>query len=177
MRRVNYGPVNWYHSTPSLLHLILLLSKSKVSSHHRGSLFRLEHLKVPSASLSPQAWRISSLLCPLATPLPRPQGPNRAETTPGPAFIVLGSLSISVPISVVSQDIISAAPLHLFVHSAVSRTAYIQHTLGSTSMSASAVVLFHISSRVFGSTHYSNYRNHQYAVRMTIPISRTHTFT
>jgi len=63
-----------------------------------------------------------------------PQGPNQAEKNP--AFILLGSLSISVPISVVSKGIISAVPLHLPIDSAVSRTAHTQHTLGSTSTSA-----------------------------------------
>ena len=76
------------------------------------------------------------------------QGVNKAETiTPS---IVLGSPSIPVPTSVVSRDIISAAPPHPSIDSAVSRTAHTQHTLGptSTSASASAAVLFPISPRV-----------------------------
>ena len=80
--------------------------------------------------------------------VPTFQGGNKAETTP--SSIVLGSPSIPVPMSVVSTDIISAAPLHLSIDTAVSRTAHILHTLESTSTSvpAPAAVLFPISSRV-----------------------------
>jgi len=76
------------------------------------------------------------------------QGVNRAEAI-SPSM-VLDSPSTPVPMSVVSKDIISAAPLNPSIDSAVSRIAHIQHTPGRTHTSASApaAVLFPMSSRV-----------------------------
>jgi len=80
--------------------------------------------------------------------VPTLQEVNKLETI-SPSM-VLDSLSTPVPMSVVSKDIISAAPLHLSIDSAVSRITHIQQTPEPTPTSASApaAVLFPISTRV-----------------------------
>jgi len=80
--------------------------------------------------------------------VPTLQGANRTETISPP--MVLDAPSIPVPMSVVSEGIISAAPLHLSIDPAVSRIGHIQHVLGPTPTSASApdAVPFPIASRV-----------------------------
>ena len=80
--------------------------------------------------------------------VPTLQGVNRSERIP--PFMVLNSPLTPVPMSVVSKDIISAAPLNPSIDSAVSRIAHIQHTPGltPTSASAPAAVIFPMPSRV-----------------------------